>query len=63
MGSLVTGKKQIETFAPDEAKRRFEAALRGARIAGPPSCRECDSEKGEAATEKTRAKGKEQKAV
>jgi len=28
------GKKSDDTFPPDEAQRRFEAALRGARIAG-----------------------------
>lgn len=27
--------KREQSFSPDEAKRRFEAALRGARIAGP----------------------------
>jgi hypothetical protein len=31
-GILVTDKN--EEFSPSEAKRRFEAALRGARIAG-----------------------------
>lgn len=28
-------KKTTDLYAPDEARKRFEAALRGARIAGP----------------------------
>jgi len=27
--------KRVNDFPPDETKRRFEAALRGARLAGP----------------------------
>jgi hypothetical protein len=29
------GKNQDEKFNPEETQKRFEAALRGARIAGP----------------------------
>ena len=42
-----------ETYDAAEAQHRFEAALRGARIARPPAHRKCDSEVGQAATEKT----------
>ena len=31
----MTNKQNVESYSPKEAKARFEAALRGARIAGP----------------------------
>jgi hypothetical protein len=41
-----------EQYSEQETRQRFEAALRGARIAWSPACRKCDSEARKTATEK-----------
>jgi hypothetical protein len=52
------GKKSDDTFPPDEAQRRFEAALRGARIAGHKSKDEVSRTLGKPETKPTKAKKK-----
>ena len=55
-----------DQFSPEEVKHRFEAALRGARIAGPKPMKDVPRKRAESKAQKTKAElkaGKTRRAV